>query len=63
MKMDDLFLDRTLPELRTLIEAIEVVATDHDAEPEVAELVELCALIMARRGSLPLVEYLRVLAK
>jgi|tagenome__1003787_1003787.scaffolds.fasta_scaffold9887741_2 hypothetical protein len=62
--MDDLFLDRTLPELRTLIEAIEVVATDHEtADPEIAELVELCALIMARRGSLPLVEYLRVLAK
>jgi hypothetical protein len=41
-----------------------VVATDHEtADPEIAELVELCALIMARRGSLPLVEYLRVLAK
>jgi hypothetical protein len=62
--MDDLFLDRTLPELRPLLEAIGVVAALETAgDPELTALMELCCKIRTRRGGLPLVEYLRVLAK
>jgi hypothetical protein len=62
--MDD-FIDRALPELRTLVDAIRSMSMRgaRSDEPELTALIYLCQRVMRQRDGLPLIEYLRSLGR
>ncbi|MBV9017193.1 MAG: hypothetical protein JO213_21960 [Alphaproteobacteria bacterium] len=61
----DAFIDRALPELRALVDAIRIMSTlsARDDEPELAALIYLCQRAMRQRDGRPLIEYLRSLGR
>ena len=62
--MEDDFLNKTLPELSNLIEALAAISAHHTAEeyPSEPDFPQLCARIIAARRGAPLIEWMRLLS-